>query len=145
VTAQTEVKDRWLTPYSSIPMSGVEFHANAFETIAQKAFLTSAPEWWVVAFCILLCAAVGGTFAGLSGWRANAMGAGIIAAASLVPYAAFTRNVVFPFSPGFSNAWLAMVTAAACEHLYVRRRMGKTGRTGPLPACRQFVTHDAHA
>ena len=143
VTAQTEVKDRWLTPYSSIPMSGVEFHANAFETIAQKAFLTSAPEWWVVAFCILLCAAAGGSFAWLSGWRANGIGAGIITVASLVPYAAFTRNVVFPFSPGISTAWLTIVTAAAWQHFYVRRRMVKSeAERDRYQHAVQFVTHE---
>ena len=33
---------------------------------------------------------------------------------------------MFPFSAGFSTAWLTIVTAAAWQHLYVRRRMVKS-------------------
>src|SRR5690242_13517284 len=97
VTAQTETKDRWLTPYSPIPLAGVEIHANLFETLAQRQFLTTEPALTVVAFCILLAAAAGFTFRFLSGWWAYGIALGIIAVAHVLPYAAFTRNIVFPF------------------------------------------------
>ena len=48
VTAPT-AGDRLFTPYSpSKPMAGLEIHANAFETMAQRRFLTDAPQWAVV-------------------------------------------------------------------------------------------------
>jgi signal transduction histidine kinase len=143
VTAQTEVKDRWLTPYSSIPMPGVEIHANAFETMAQRRFLTSAPAWSVVVFSMLLVAAAGVTFALFWGWRANAIAAGILAVALAVPYAAFTRSTVFPFSPGVSAAWLSIVAAALWQHVFVRRRLVKSeADRDRYQHAVQFVTHE---
>ena len=35
----------------------------------------------------------------------------------------FTRNLVFSFITPFSAAWLSVVTAAAYEHLVVRRAL----------------------
>ncbi len=143
VTAQTAAKDRWPTPYSPTPMAGVEILANAYETIAQQRFLTSAPAWSVVAFCILLTAAVGVAFAWLSGWWPYIAALGILAGAHAFPYAAFTRNIVFPFSPGVSTAWLTFVTAAAWQHLYVRRRLLKSeGERDRYQHAMHFVTHE---
>ncbi len=143
VTAQTEMKDRWPTPNSPIPMSGVEVHANAYETIAQHQFLTDAPKGSVVAFCFLLAAAAGITFAFVPGWWAYGIAAVILAAAHAVPYAAFTKNTVFPFSPGVSTAWLTLVTAAAWQHLYVRRRMVKSeAERDRYQHAMHFVTHE---
>ena len=49
VTDQTAVQDRWMTPYSNgIAMPGVEFHANAFETMARRMFLVDAPPVAVI-------------------------------------------------------------------------------------------------
>jgi signal transduction histidine kinase len=143
VTALTLARDRLPTPYSSIPMPGVEIHANAFETIAHGWFLTNAPAWWVLAFCMVLVAAAGATFRWLSGWMANAAAVGILAAAHAVPYAAFTRSIVFPFSPGVSSAWLSIVAAAAWQHLYVRRRMVKSeAERDRYQHAMHFVTHE---
>src|SRR5207248_5727574 len=60
VTAQT-AGDRLQTPYYEM-MPGVEINANVFETIANRLFLTSAPAWATVAFCLMLVAAVGAAF-----------------------------------------------------------------------------------
>jgi len=144
VTAQTEVRDRWLTPYlSPMPMPGVEMHANTFETIAQQRFLTDAPAWSVVTFCLLLVAATGFIFTWLSGWKANLSAAGVLGAAHIVPYIAFTHSTVFPFSPGVSTAWFSIVTAAAWQHFVVRGRLvrSETERTRYQQAM-HFVTHE---
>ena len=143
VIAQTAVKDRWPTPYSPSPMAGVEILANAYETIAQQRFLTSAPAWSVVAFCILLAAVMGVVFAWLPGWWPYIAALAILTGAHVLPYAAFTRNVVFPFSPGVSTAWLTFVTAAAWQHLYVRRRLVKSeGERDRYQHAMHFVTHE---
>ncbi|MBZ5590686.1 MAG: CHASE2 domain-containing protein [Acidobacteriia bacterium] len=143
VTAQTAAKDRWPTPYSPTPMAGVEVLANAYETIAQQRFLTSAPAWSVVTLCMLLAAVVGVAFAWLSGWWSNLAALGVLAVAHAVPYAAFTRGAVFPFSPGASTAWLTIVTAAAWQHLYVRRRLVKSeAERDRYQHAVQFVTHE---
>ena len=143
VTAQTETKDRWLTPYSPIPLAGVEIHANLFETLAQRQFLTTEPASAVVAFCILLAAAAGIAFRFLSGWWGYGIALGILGVAHGVPYVAFTRSAVFPFAPGVSTAWLSIVTAAAWQHLYVRRRMVKSeAERDRYQHAMQFVTHE---
>jgi signal transduction histidine kinase len=143
ITAQTEAKDRWPTPNSSIPISGVEVNANAFETIAQQRFLTSTSAWSVVALCLLLTAAAGVTFAWLSGWWAYAIALGLVSLAAAMPYAAFTKGTVFPFMPGFSTAWFSIIVAAGWQHLYVGRRLVKSeADRDRYQHAVQFVTHE---
>ena len=144
VTAQTAVKDRWFTPYASlVPIPGVEFHANAYETIAQQRFLTSAPEWSVVLFCLLLTTASGAAFAWFWGWRAISVAVCILAVAHATPYFAFGRGTVFPFSPGVSAAWLSLVSAGLWQWVYVRRRLVKSeAERDRYQHAMQFVTHE---
>jgi signal transduction histidine kinase len=144
VTAQTAAKDRWPTPYQPTPMAGVEILANAYETIAQQRFLISAPAWSVLVFCVLLAAIVGVAFAWLSGWWSMiAVALAVLAAAHAVPYLAFTRGMVLPFTPGVSTAWLTIATAFAWQHLYVRRRLVKSeAERDRYQHAVQFVTHE---
>ncbi|MDQ6706152.1 MAG: CHASE2 and HATPase_c domain-containing protein [Acidobacteriota bacterium] len=144
VTAQTFVRDRWMTPYSNgISMPGVEMNANAFETIANGLVLGDAPRRNVLLFCLLLVAAVGAAFASLPGWPANAVAGVILVIAHVFPYALFTRGVVFPWLPGVAAAWLAIVTAAAWRHFYVRRRLGKSeSELARYQQAMHMVTHE---
>jgi signal transduction histidine kinase len=143
VTAQTETKDRWITPYYPNPMAGVKVQANVYETIAQQRFLTSAPEWTVVLFCLLLAASSGMTFAWFWGWRANAIAVGILAAAHAAPYAAFTKGIVFPITPAVSAAWLSIGAAVFWQLFYVRRRLVKSeSERDRYQHAVQFVTHE---
>ena len=144
-TAQTEAKgDRWFTPYNlPAPVPGVEIDANAFETIAQHGFLTKAPEWSVLLFCLLLTVAAGATFGWLWGWRAVVLALCILFIAHAAPYAAFGQGIVFPFSPGFSAAWLSLVSAGLWQWVYVRRRLVKSeAERDRYQHAMQFVTHE---
>ena len=124
VTAQNAVRDWLFTPYSpSIPMVGVEIHANAFETLVQGMFLTDAPDWSVLAFAAVLVAGAGVAFALAPLWQAYLIGIGLLAAAHLVPYALFTQGKVFSFATPATAAWFSSVTAAGWQHLVVRRRL----------------------
>jgi signal transduction histidine kinase len=143
VTAQTETKDRWITPYYTFPLAGVKVQANAYETIAHQQFLTSARESTVVLFCLLLVMASGMTYAWLWGWPANILAFGILAVAHVAPYAAFTRGTVFPFSPGVSTAWLSLAAAVFWQLFYVRRRLVKSeSERDRYQHAMQFVTHE---
>jgi signal transduction histidine kinase len=123
VTAQT-VSDRWMTPYSnSVAMPGIEFHANAYETIARKMFLVDAPLTWVALACLLLAAATGFAFLRGNGWQVNAAPVAIIAVSQLIPALAFARGMVWPWMPGTLTAVLAIAFAAAWRHLIVRRQL----------------------
>jgi signal transduction histidine kinase len=144
VTEQTAVQDRWMTPLSnSVMMPGIEMHASTFETIAQKLFLSSASPSFVVLVCLGFVISAGVTFAFLHGWRVYLAAFAIVAAANVLPYALFTRNIVFPYTPGVAAACLGIIFAAAWQHLVVRRQLvqSESARTRYQQAM-QFVTHE---
>jgi signal transduction histidine kinase len=127
ITAQSAAQDRHMTPYSfGQTMVGVEIHANAFETLAAGDFLNPIGDSWVVLFCSLLCLSAGLIFYRLSGWPAYGLGALLLVLVHLAPWLAFRQGIVFPYSPPFSTAWLSTVSAAAFQHFFVRRMLGKT-------------------
>jgi len=127
ITAQSAAQDRHMTPYSfGQTMVGVEIHANAFETLAAGDFLNPIGDSWVVLFCFLLCLSAGLIFYRLSGWPAYGLGALLLLLVHLAPWLAFRQGIVFPYSPPFSTAWLSTVSAAAFQHFFVRRMLGKT-------------------
>lgn len=143
-TAQTDVHDRLVTPYSGgAQMAGIEIHANAYETLAHQLFLTDASNTAVLLWCAFLVTAAGVTFAIAAGWRANAASALLLIAAHALPYWAFTRGVVFPLMPGVSALWLAIVTAAFWRH-FITRRYLKTAedQRSRYQQAMHFVTHE---
>jgi signal transduction histidine kinase len=133
--------DRKMTPLGEMP--GVEIHAQAFETIAHGAFLNDARKWWALAFAAVLALAAAFDFAFIPGWPADVLAALILLAGSLAPYVFFRYNLVFSFITPFSSAWLSVVTAAAYEHLVVRRalRRAEADRTRYQQSL-HFVTHE---
>jgi signal transduction histidine kinase len=144
VTEQTAVQDRWMTPLSnSVMMPGIEMHASAFETIDQQLFLASASLSFVLLVCLGVVVAAGATFAFLDGWLANIAALAIIAFANVLPYALFTRSIVFPYTPVVAAACLSVIFAAAWQHLVVRRRLvqSESARSRYQQAM-QFVTHE---
>ncbi|HXM40276.1 MAG TPA: CHASE2 domain-containing protein [Bryobacteraceae bacterium] len=144
VTAQTAVRDWLFTPYSGgTPMVGVEIHANAFETIAQGLFLTDAPASAVLAFSLLLVAAIGVTYSRFTGRRANAAAAGIMVVAHVTPYWLFTHRIVFSFCMPVSSAWLSLITAGGYQLLVVRRNLRKSeDERDRYRQTIHFVTHE---
>jgi signal transduction histidine kinase len=144
VTAQTELRDRLLTPYSrGRYMPGVEIHANAYETIAQGRFLTDAPQWQVVGFALLLVVLAGLTYARLPGWQANATAVAILLAANFTPYLYFRRGTVFSYVTPVTAAWFSLVSAASYQYLVVRRRLGKAeADRSRYQQAMHFVTHE---
>jgi len=144
VTAQTAVRDRWMTPLSgSVSMPGIEIHASAFETFAHELFLHDAPLWSVVLLCIATVTAVGLIFAFTGGWQANLLALLLLTMVHTLPYAAFTQSVVFPFLPAVACAWLSVIAAAAWQHVVVRHRLGRSeAARSQYREAMQFVTHE---
>jgi signal transduction histidine kinase len=144
VTSQTAAKDWLFTPYStSTPMVGVEIHANAFETIAQGLFLTDAPPSAVLAFSLLLVAAIGLTYSRFTGRTANGLAAGILVVAHVTPYWLFTHRIVFEFCAPVSSAWLSLIAAGGFQLLVVRRSLGKSeAERDRYRQTIHFVTHE---
>jgi signal transduction histidine kinase len=143
VTAQT-VSDRWMTPYSnSVAMPGIEFHANAYETLARGMFLVDAPLTQVAAFCFALAAAVGLAFAFTTGWITNLAAILLILASQAIPAFAFSRSVVWPWMPGTLAAVFATAAAAAWLHLIVRRQLFRAeSEKARYQRSMQFAIHE---
>ena len=144
VTAETLVRDRLFTPYAyGRSTTGIEINASAFETIAQRLFITDVGEHWVLVFSLALVAAAGLSFRYLPGWWAYAGGAAVLAAAMAAPYVFFTHRLVFSFATPVAAAALANLTAAMYYHLVVRRkwRLEQTARERYQQAM-HFVTHE---
>jgi signal transduction histidine kinase len=144
ITAQTAARDRPMTPYSyGMIVPGVEVHAHAYETIAQRIFLTSAPVWTVAASTALVVAAAGLIFWFLVGWRAYLCSGILLAGVHLLPFALFTQRVVFPFTPLVSSAWTSIVAAGAFQYFAVRRRLRRAeSEKSRYQQAMHFVTHE---
>ena len=144
LTDQTAVRDRWMTPYSNgVAMAGVEMHANAFETIANRLFLTDASNSAVLLWCVLMVIAAGSIYAFLGGWTASAFAIALLLMAHIVPYVAFQRGTVMPYTPGVFCAGLSVVAAAAWRHFVTRRRLVATEASqARYQRAMQFVTHE---
>ena len=144
VTAPSEVNDRLFTPYSSgYSTTGIEIHANAFETMAQGLFLTDAKESWVFLLSMLLVIAGGLTFAYLPGWTAYAAGLAVLLISWFTPYVFFTHRIVYSFAASAGPVTACMIAAAAWQSLVVRRNLVRAeGDRARYQQAMHFVTHE---
>ena len=144
VTAETLVRDRLFTPYAfGRSTTGIEINASAFETIAQRLFITDVGEQWVLLFSLALVAAAGLAFRYIPGWWAYAGGAAVLSAALVAPYIFFAHRKVFSLATPLAAATLANLTAAMYYHLVMRRnwRLEQSTRERYQQAM-HFVTHE---
>jgi signal transduction histidine kinase len=143
VTAQT-AGDRRQTPYlRDAEMPGVEIHANAFETIANRLFLVTASDSTSFVICLLLVIVVGTGFALRSGWQAYAIAFAALLAAHAAPYFWFTRSTVLPFTMPVLSAWSSVLAAFSYQYFVVRRRMlTAEGDKTRYQQAMHFVTHE---
>jgi signal transduction histidine kinase len=144
VTAQTAVRDRWMTPYSNgVIMPGIEMHANVYETIARRMFLVDESLVGVVAACFAFAMAAGLAYAFASGWIENVFTAVLLLASQLLPVIAFRDSIVWPWVPGTLATVFAIASAAAWKHLLVRRELVKAeNQKTRYQQTMQFVTHE---
>jgi len=136
--------DRLLTPVSpEVPITGIQIHAEAFETMAQGLFITDVSMFWVFLVSLAIAAFIGLAFRHLPGWQAYAAGVFILIAAQTVPYVFFTHRYVFSFATSASVAWLEFMAAAAYYHLVVRRNwLVEQSARARYQQAMHFVTHE---
>jgi signal transduction histidine kinase len=144
VTEQTAVQDRRSTPISNQkPMAGVEIHANVYETLAQRSFLTNVSLTTEVLVCLVFTIAAGATFAFLDGWASNLAATTIFLLANWVPYLLFKQSLIFPYLSSTATAAFAIVGSAAWQHLVVRRQLRQSENARErYQEAMQFVTHE---
>jgi signal transduction histidine kinase len=142
VTAQSAARDRLMTPLERV-LSGLEIHAQAFETLARGRILRTASYGLLAGVCLLLVLAAGATFALLTGLRAYAVGVGILLAAHTIPGFAFSRGIVFPYLAPVFAAWFSVVGAAAWMYFVTRMQLRKSeSDKARYQQAIHFVTHE---
>ena len=125
VTALSAARDRVVTPYNET-ISGVEGHAQAFETLSHGEFLTDSRDDTLFLVCVGFAVAAGLIFRMLSGWLAYILDALLLAAAVYVPVLFFRHNVVLPAFGPIAVAWLCSAGAATYQHFFVRRQLKRS-------------------
>ena len=143
VVAQT-ASDRWMTPLSdSIPMAGIEMHANVYETIANRLFLVDTKPELDLLVAVVLVAAAGLIWQFTGGIVAPLLSVALLGIAHVLPYWMFMRGSVFPYVTAVLPAWLAITAAASWQYFYVRRRLGHTeAEKSRYQQAIHFVTHE---
>lgn len=142
VTAQSAARDRLMTPLGGM-MSGVEIHAQAYETLSRGSYLTPASLSLVAAVCLLLIAGAGCIFAFLSGWPAYGVAAALLLAAHLSPHIAFANGKIFPYLAPVWAAWLSVFAAAAWQYFVVRKQLQRSeSDKARYQQAIHFVTHE---
>ena len=126
VTALSAARDRVLNPYR-VTISGVEAHAQAFETMDHGEFLTQARDYTLLLVCVGIALAVGLTFGLLSGWPAYLLAAALLGFVHLyLPALFFRHNVILRYLAPAAVAWLCSAGAATYQHFFVRRQLSRT-------------------
>ena len=120
-TAQSEVKDRLMTPLGEW-MAGVEIHAHAYETLRAGVFLGEAPAWLVLASCLAIALLAGLIFFRPPGWPSYALGALLLVLAHAWPHLLFRWGVLFPTVAPLLVAWLTVSAAASAQYFVLRDR-----------------------
>jgi signal transduction histidine kinase len=141
-TALSQARDRLMTPYQ-VTMSGVEIHAQAYETMARGEFFVPASNLALIGLCLLITGGAGLVFFYFTGYPAYALGAGLLLLAHLVPHLAFERTIIFPYVAPVLAAWLSVVGAAAWMYFVVRRQLRKSeSDKARYQQAIHFVTHE---
>ena len=125
VTALSAAHDRLVSP-SGNDVSGVEVHAQAFDTLTRGRFLTRATQSSMLVICVGLAVAAGLIFGLLSGWWAYAAAAVLLGVTMWFPVQFFQHDIVFPYFAPLAVAWLSSAAAASYQHFVVRGELRKS-------------------
>jgi len=144
ITAQSAAQDRHSTPLSfGQTMVGVAINANAFETLAQRAFLRPAGNLEAVALSLVVTLAAGAIFYFLSGWTAYVVATVLLLLAHAMTWISFRAGIVFPYTAPLVATWLGTASAASFQYFTTRRQLRKAeaDRTRYQQAI-HFVAHE---
>jgi signal transduction histidine kinase len=143
VTALSASPDRLFTPLSSAqPWPGVEFHAQAYETMAAGDFLVDAPLSTPLLLSLAAVLLLAASFL-LPGRFAYAGAAFVVLALHAAPWLAYQRGVVLPASGLSLSAWLALGAMFAWRYFTVRHHLDAAERTSHrYQQAFRFIAHE---
>lgn len=141
-TDQSAARDRLMTPMGSL-MTGVEIHANLFETLHQGIFVTDAAFTLPVLFTLVAVAGAGLIFVFLSGSLAWAAAALWLILVHLALRLLFSNQIFLGPSMLLSGVWLATIVSASFHYFIIRKQWQKSeaDKTRYQQAI-HFVTHE---
>ena len=141
-TDQSAARDRLMTPMGQL-MTGVEIHANLFETLQQGVFLRDAPVSLPVLLTLGAVVGMGLIFAFLGGWIAWTAAIGWLVVIHLTPRWLFASEVFMGPTMLFTGAWLATIVAASFHHFVIRGQWKKSeADKSRYQQAIHFVTHE---
>lgn len=141
-TDQSAARDRLMTPMGAL-MTGVEIHANLYETLEQAQFVTDAPVSLPVMLTLIAVAGAGLVFVFLSGSMAWVAAALWLVVVHLTPRGLFGNDVFLGPSMLFTGVWLATIVAASFHYFVIRKqwKQSEADKTRYQQAI-HFVTHE---
>ena len=144
VTALSGSSDRLFTPLSTErPLPGVEFHAQAFETMASGEFLYDAPLVTPLLLSLLGAAAIALLFCLTPPRWTYPASALVVVVLHLTPWLAFRDNTVLPAAAPVATAWIAFLGAFSYRFFVVRRRLEVSEQTSErYQRAFRFVAHE---
>jgi signal transduction histidine kinase len=125
ITASSAALDRRVSPYGD-EITGVQVHAQAFETMARGRFLTYVRNDVELLLCAIFAVSAGLIFGLRSGWQAYALACVLLAVAGWMPLQFFRHDVVFPYFASVSVAWFSTVGAASYQYFFVQRALKRS-------------------
>jgi len=144
ITATSAVPDRLFTPLSrSVPMPGVEIHAQAFQTMESGKFLNDVPLSVSLAVALGLALTASLALGLIPGWTAWIVAGMVLALAHALPALALGRGqVLAPFALA-AAAWVATLISAAHRYFFVNRRLDASqAETERYQQAFHFVAHE---
>lgn len=141
-TDQSAARDRLMTPMGAL-MTGVEIHANLFETLQQGTFVVDAPVSLPVLATLVAVLGAGLVFVFLSGLTAWLAAAAWLVAMHLLPRWLFANQVFLGPTMLWTGTWLATIVAASFHYFVIRRQWQKSeADKSRYQQAIHFVTHE---
>ena len=141
-TDQSAARDRLMTPMGNL-MTGVEIHANLYETLQQGVFVTDAPVSLPVLLTLVAVAGAGLIFVFLSGSIAWFVAVGWLVVIHVVPRWLFWNQVFVGPSMVLTGVWLGTIVSASFHYFVIRKQWKQSeADKSRYQQAIHFVTHE---
>ena len=141
-TDQSAARDRLTTPMGQL-MTGVEIHANLFETLQQGIFLHDVPVSLPVLLTLVAVAGAGLIFVFLSGLIAWLVAGAWLVLIHFMPQWLYWNDAVIGPTMPLTGVWLATLVSASFHYFVIRKQWKKSeADKNRYQQAIHFVTHE---